>query len=142
MPVAHWVFFSDSDHGGWIVDRLHSLDVVGVHLVGGLVGTLLIGLLAGATATGLLTPDHRGVTGLLYGGGLGQLGRQAVAAGVVGAYSFALTWLLGAALDRTMGFRAQADREISGLDLALHSETAYELAPAGASSGRMVGSSE
>jgi Amt family ammonium transporter len=119
-----------------------SLDVVGVHLVGGLVGTLLIGLLASATATGLLAADHHGVNGLLYGGGLAQLGRQAVAAGAVGGYSFVVTWLLGTALHRTMGFRAQADQEVSGLDLALHSETAYELAPAGASSGRMVGSSD
>jgi Amt family ammonium transporter len=119
-----------------------SLDVVGVHLVGGLIGTLLIGLLASAAATGILTPDHHGVNGLLYGGGLAQLGRQVVAAGAVGGYSFVLTWLLGAALDRTMGFRTSADQEISGLDLALHSETAYELSPAGASSGRMVGSSD
>jgi ammonia channel protein AmtB len=167
VPVAHWVFFSDSGHGGWIVDRLHTLDLAGDtagainSAAAGLAPAVvlgprrgrrkdpmrphnlpLIGLLAGAAAIGILDPDHPGANGLLHGGGLAQLGRQAVAAGSVGAYSFVLTWLLGTVLDRTIGFRAQADQGISGPDLALHAETAYEVAPAGASSGRMVGSSD
>jgi ammonium transporter, Amt family len=119
-----------------------SLDVVGVHLVGGLVGTLLIGLLASSQATGmLLSPGSAdAVSGLLYGGGFVQLGRQAVAAGAVLGYSFAVTLLLGYVLDRTMGFRVPSDHEIGGLDLAAHAETAYELA-GGASTGRMAVSS-
>src|SRR6476469_1830197 len=60
-----------------------SLDVVGVHLVGGLWGTLAIGLLGSASATA-------GVDGLFYGGGFGQLGRQALGAVVVLAYSFGI----------------------------------------------------
>jgi Amt family ammonium transporter len=101
----------------WGVDD--SLDVVGVHLVGGVVGTLLIGLLATSSMTG-------GPRGLLYGGGLGQLGRQAVAVAAVGAYAFAVTYGIGKALDRLMGFRASEEEERTGLDLTVHAETAYD----------------
>jgi Amt family ammonium transporter len=97
-----------------------SLDVVGVHLVGGLVGTLLIGLLATAAFTG-------GAEGLLYGGGVDQLGRQAVAAGAVMVYSFVVTYILGTIVHRTVGFRASRDAEAEGLDQTVHAETAYEL---------------
>jgi Amt family ammonium transporter len=97
-----------------------SLDVVGVHLVGGLVGTLLIGLLATAAFTG-------GAEGLLYGGGVDQLGRQAVAAGAVMVYSFVATYVLGTIVHRTVGFRATRDAEAEGLDQTIHAETAYEL---------------
>ncbi|MQY04800.1 ammonium transporter [Actinomadura macrotermitis] len=96
-----------------------SLDVVGVHLVGGIVGTVLIGLLAAHVMTG-------GAQGLLFGGGLGQLGKQAVAALAVGAYAFTVTYGLGKLLDRLMGFRVSAEDENTGVDLALHAETAYE----------------
>jgi ammonium transporter, Amt family len=101
----------------WGVDD--SLDVVGVHLVGGVVGTLLIGMLATAAMTG-------GPKGLLYGGGLGQLGRQAVAVVAVGAYAFAVTYALGKGIDRLMGFRAGEEHERAGLDLTFHAETAYD----------------
>jgi Amt family ammonium transporter len=101
----------------WGVDD--SLDVVGVHLMGGIAGTLLIGLLASATMTG-------GPKGLFYGGGLGQLGRQAVAVVAVGAYAFAVTYALGKGIDRLMGFRASEEEERTGLDLTLHAETAYD----------------
>ncbi len=101
----------------WGVDD--SLDVVGVHLVGGVVGTLLIGLLASASMT-------HGPKGLFYGGGLGQLGRQAVAVAVVGAYAFTVTYGIGKAIDRLAGFRATADDERTGLDLTVHAETAYD----------------
>jgi Amt family ammonium transporter len=101
----------------WGVDD--SLDVVGVHLVGGVVGTLLIGLLASASMT-------HGPKGLFYGGGLGQLGRQSVAVAVVGAYAFAVTYGIGKAIDRLAGFRATADDERTGLDLTVHAETAYD----------------
>ena len=96
-----------------------SLDVVGVHLVGGIVGTVLIGLFATSAMTG-------GPEGLLYGGGLGQLGRQALAVVVVAAYAFLVTYGIGKAIDRLMGFRADEDHEQQGLDLTVHAESAYD----------------
>jgi Amt family ammonium transporter len=97
-----------------------SLDVVGVHLVGGLWGTVAIGLLGSASASA-------GVAGLFYGGGLGQLGRQAVGALVVLAYSFAVSLALGWAIQRLWGFRIATEHEVSGIDSVVHAETAYEL---------------
>ncbi len=97
-----------------------SLDVVGVHLVGGLTGTVLIGLVASASTPG-------GVDGLFYGGGTEQLWRQVVGAVSVMVFSFALTYLIGKALHVTMGFRVDRDAELEGVDLAEHAETAYEL---------------
>ncbi|WP_037577073.1 ammonium transporter [Phaeacidiphilus oryzae] len=101
-----------------------SLDVVGVHLVAGIIGTLLIGLFATSAMTALSGGGQRG---LLYGGGVGQLGRQAVAVIAVGAYSFVVSWLIGKAIDRFgSGFRAHRDHELSGLDLSIHAESAYD----------------
>ncbi|WP_326731709.1 ammonium transporter [Streptomyces phaeochromogenes] len=97
-----------------------SLDVVGVHLVGGVLGTLLVGLLGTAEA-----PSAR--DGLLYGGGFKLLGQQTVGALAVLFYSFTLTWLIAKALDKTMGLRVSADAEREGLDVALHAESAYDL---------------
>ncbi|MGZ4478237.1 MAG: ammonium transporter [Nocardioidaceae bacterium] len=97
-----------------------SLDVVGVHLVGGLVGTIGIGLLASSAAPAA-------VGGLLYGGGLDQLWRQLVAAGVVLGFSFAVTYVLASVLERTMGFRIDEEHEVSGIDLVVHAEAAYDL---------------
>ncbi|KNB51137.1 ammonium transporter [Streptomyces caatingaensis] len=91
-----------------------SLDVIGVHLVGGLLGTLLVGLLA-----------TDGV------GGAVQLGRQAAGAFAVLAYSFTLSWLLATLVDKVIGFRAAEDDEIAGLDRAFHAETAYDHSAAG-----------
>ncbi|MCX2180668.1 ammonium transporter [Streptomyces sp. SKN60] len=96
-----------------------SLDVVGVHFAGGVVGTLLIGLFAAPVMTG-------GAEGLFYGGGLGQLGRQAVAVVAVAAYTFLVTYGIGKALDRVMGLRASAEEELTGLDQTVHAETAYD----------------
>ena len=97
-----------------------SLDVVGVHLVGGIVGTLLIGIVATSKAPA-------GVDGLLYGGGLDQLWRQAVAAGAVMVYSFVLAYVIGKVIDLTIGFRATEEDEVSGIDLTTHAESAYDL---------------
>ena len=97
-----------------------SLDVVGVHLVGGLAGTLLIGILATAKAPA-------GVNGLFYGGGVDQLWRQAVAAGAVLAFSFVLAYVIGTVIDKTIGFRVDEESEITGVDLTTHAESAYEL---------------
>jgi Amt family ammonium transporter len=74
-----------------------SLDVVGVHLVGGIVGTLLIGFFA--------TKDVTSADGLFYGGGLTQLGKQAIAAGAVLAYSFIVSYSLAQIVQKTIGFR-------------------------------------
>jgi Amt family ammonium transporter len=57
-------------------------------------------------------------------------------------YSFTVTLLIGWVLHKTLGFRVERDHEIAGVDLALHAEAAYELTPAGASTGRMAGSSD
>ncbi|GJF34614.1 ammonium transporter [Kitasatospora sp. NE20-6] len=96
-----------------------SLDVVGVHLVAGVIGTLLIGVFASAVMTG-------GPEGLLHGGGLALAGKQALAVLAVGAYAFAATYGIGRVVDRVMGFRADPEHELTGLDLAVHAETAYD----------------
>jgi Amt family ammonium transporter len=106
-----------------------SLDVVGVHLVGGLWGTLSVGLFAsaaGATA---------GVDGLFYGGGLDQLWRQAVGAFAVLIYSFVLTYVIGFAIQKTIGFRVTEEDEVTGIDSIVHAETAYDFASLGGSGG-------
>ncbi|MBC3990614.1 ammonium transporter [Streptomyces sp. AC563] len=100
-----------------------SLDVVGVHLAGGLVGTLLVGVLA-----------NDGV------GGLGQLGKQATGAFAVLGFSFVASWLLAKLVDALLGFRAAEDDEVGGVDQAFHAETAYDLGSVGAvSTGRATG---
>ena len=95
-----------------------SLDVVGVHLVGGLVGTLLVGLFASSSAPA-------GVSGLFYGGGFDQLGKQALAAVAVLAYSVVLTTALGGLVMKTVGFRLPVQHEIDGVDEIEHAESAY-----------------
>ena len=95
-----------------------SLDVVGIHLVAGIAGTLLIGLLA--------TKGNAGVEGLLYGGNAGLLGKQAVAVVAVLAYSFVLTYIIGKLIDMTIGFRVSEEDEVIGIDLAEHLETGYD----------------
>jgi Amt family ammonium transporter len=108
-----------------------SLDVVGVHLVGGLWGTLAVGLLATADAPA-------GVDGLFYGGGVDQLWRQAVGAFAVLITSFVLTYLIGLLLHKTIGFRVSSDDELSGVDGSEHAETAYDLGTLGAGLGGLV----
>ncbi|MEK2471458.1 ammonium transporter [Streptomyces noursei] len=101
-----------------------SLDVVGVHLVGGIVGSLLIGLFA----TGGVQSDAKG---LFYGGGFGQLGKQTVGVVCVLLYSLVVSYVLAKAIDLVMGFRVGEDEEITGVDQAAHAETAYDFAGAG-----------
>jgi Amt family ammonium transporter len=101
-----------------------SLDVVGVHLVGGLWGTLAVGLLATSAAPA-------GVDGLFYGGGAGQLGKQAVGALAVLVFSFAVTLAIGYLVQRTVGFRIDEESEVAGIDSAEHAETAYDVAGLG-----------
>ncbi|WP_295660859.1 ammonium transporter [uncultured Nocardioides sp.] len=101
-----------------------SLDVVGVHLVGGLWGTIGIGLLATASAPAA-------VDGLFYGGGVDQLWRQVVGAVAVLTFSFVLTVLIGLAISRTIGFRLDEELEVEGIDGAEHAESAYDFTSSG-----------
>ena len=90
-----------------------SLDVVAVHLVGGIVGTVMIGVV--------------GVdVGLFNGGGTEQLIKQIIGAGAVLGYSFIATLIIGYALDKTIGLRVSREIEVEGIDLKLHAESAYE----------------
>src|SRR3954468_4660082 len=97
-----------------------SLDVVGVHLVGGLVGTLLIGLVSTSTAPG-------GVDGLFYGGGFSSLGDQALAALFTIVWTGVLTTVIAYAIKFTIGWRVSDEAEVEGIDSDQHSESAYDL---------------
>nr|WP_028476488.1 ammonium transporter [Nocardia sp. CNY236] len=101
-----------------------SLDVVGVHLVGGIVGTLMVGFVA-APETGA------GVAGLFYGGGADQLWKQAVGAFVVLAFSFVVTLVIAYIVKFTIGLRASEEAESVGLDESEHAESAYDFAAVG-----------
>jgi Amt family ammonium transporter len=92
-----------------------SLDVVGIHLVGGIFGTLYLGLFA--TGTGLFTG----------GGDLGQLAVQAIAAFAVLIYSFVVALVLGFAIEKTIGFRIKNEDEVAGIDTVVHGEEGYAL---------------
>jgi Amt family ammonium transporter len=97
-----------------------ALDVVGVHFVGGLVGSLLIGFFS--------EPDYFGsevMAGLFHDGGAKLLGEQALANGVTIVYSFVVTALIMLVLKATIGVRVSAETEAAGLDLVEHAETAY-----------------
>ena len=95
-----------------------SLDVVGVHFVGGVVGMLLIGLLATEVMTG-------GAQGFFFGGGLGLLGKQAMAIAAVAGYAFTVSYVIASLIEKLMGFRLSAEDEASGVDFTQHAETAY-----------------
>ena len=104
-----------------------SLDVVGVHLVGGMVGTLLVGLVATQEAP-------TAIDGLFYGGGFDQLWRQAVGAFAVLGYSAVATAILALLVKSTIGLRLDREAEADGIDEAEHAETAYDLSVPGTSS--------
>ena len=99
-----------------------ALDVVGVHYVGGVIGMLFVGLAA-------TTAVNPGIVrqGLLYGGGVDLLGRQAIAVLAATAFSFCATWLLAMAINRFLPLRVTQEQEQVGLDQSLHAETAYDL---------------
>jgi len=101
-----------------------SLDVVGVHLVGGLTGTILIGLFA-TDKDSTWYPDGA-MNGLFYGGGLTQLATQVIVALVAVVFSLVVTFVIGAILQATIGMRVSEEAEVGSIDLALHGETAYE----------------
>jgi Amt family ammonium transporter len=96
-----------------------SLDVVGVHGVCGVVGTLAVGVFATRTV-------NRSGRGLVDGGGLHLIGVQALGVVVAAAYAFLVTGALAWAVQRTIGLRVADHMELQGLDRAVHAETAYE----------------
>ena len=110
----------------WRLGFDDSLDVVGVHLVGGAFGALSLGFLAQGE-------------GLFYGGDISLLGKQALAVGAVGGYLFVLAYAIGKALDLTVGFRIPAEDEVEGVDLFAHAETGYDIHSAGTGSGALTG---
>jgi Amt family ammonium transporter len=89
-----------------------SLDVVGIHLIGGIIGTLWIGLFGNGV-------------GLFFGFGWHQFLMQALGAGVVLAYSFVGAFIIGWVIEKTIGFRVKAEDEIAGIDTVVHGEEAY-----------------
>ncbi|MEI4272761.1 ammonium transporter [Klenkia sp. LSe6-5] len=105
-----------------------SLDVVGVHLVGGLWGTIAVGFLATDAAAA-------GVDGLFYGGGVDQLWRQVVGAVAVLVFSFVLTYVIGIVIQKTMGFRITEEDEVAGIDTVVHAESGYDLTSLSGGSG-------
>jgi Amt family ammonium transporter len=102
-----------------------ALDVVGVHLVGGLVGTLMIGVVADREFAA-------GYESVLDGGSFELLGRQALAAGATMAYSFVATLLIALLVKAVMGLRVSEEEEVTGIDTTVHAESAYELSGLGA----------
>ncbi len=100
-----------------------SLDVVGVHFVGGVVGMVMIGLMATQANVDNL---GFGSAGLFYGGGLEQMGKQVVAVAAVMVFAFVVTYVIAKLIDMTIGFRIDEETEVSGIDQAEHLETAYD----------------
>ena len=97
-----------------------SLDVIAVHLVGGLFGSIVLGLFADASATGV------GVDGLFFGGGSELLFDQLVASGAILVFSLVASYLIAMAIEKTIGMRVQPDDEYVGLDRSQHAESAYQ----------------
>jgi len=98
-----------------------SLDVVGVHLVGGIWGSLSIGLFGSSAVNSI------GLDGLFFGGGTALLGKQALAVAMVAGYSFFATLIIGFAIEKTIGFRVTKESELEGVDFNEHAESAYEM---------------
>jgi len=103
-----------------------SLDVLALHGMGGLLGTVTLGLFC----TKAVNPA--GADGLFYGGGFDQLWRQLVAAGVAICWAFGVTFVLAWLISRTIGFRVSPEVEMSGIDEAEHAESGYDLSTLGA----------
>jgi Amt family ammonium transporter len=97
-----------------------SLDVVGVHMVGGIIGALLTGVFASAAISG-------------FSGSISQVGKQAVAVLVTLAWSGSLTWVILKITDKTVGLRVDEESEVQGLDLSEHSEVGYTFSDRGGS---------
>ena len=98
-----------------------SLDVIAVHLIGGLIGSLLLGVFSDTSINSL------GADGLFNGGGSSLLGKQLLACGAVFAFSFGVTYIVAIIINKTMGLRVTHDEEMVGLDQSQHAETAYQV---------------
>jgi ammonium transporter, Amt family len=112
----------------WKLGFDDSLDVVGVHLVGGAFGAISLGFLADPQ-------DIAGLKGLFYGGNASLLGKQVVAVLAVGLFSFTVSFVVAKLIDMTMGFRLDEEEEMTGVDQSEHAETGYDLA--GVTTGSM-----
>jgi Amt family ammonium transporter len=99
-----------------------ALDVVGVHMIGGLVGGLLIGVFADS---GVIGPSNPDADGIIAGGSAGLLGEQVLANVAVLVYAFVVTYAIARVLDLVIGLRVSEDVEQGGLDSGQHAETAY-----------------
>ena len=99
----------------WKLGFDDSLDVVGIHLVGGLIGTLYLGFFAQGT-------------GLFVGGDASQLLVQFIAAVGVLVFSFVVAYIVGFAIEKTIGFRIKNEDEIAGVDTVVHGEEGYAIA--------------
>ena len=97
-----------------------SLDVIAVHLVGGILGAILLAFFADTKVNSL------GFNGIFYGGGAELLMDQLVALGATIAFSFTVTWVLAKVLDKTIGLRVSTEDELVGLDQSQHAESAYQ----------------
>ena len=97
-----------------------SLDVIAVHLVGGIIGALLLGLFADTKVNSL------GFDGVLFGGGSKLLVNQLIAIGATFVFSFVVTWVVAKILDGTIGLRVNQEDELVGLDQSQHAESAYQ----------------
>ena len=101
-----------------------SLDVVGIHLVGGIVGGVLLGFMADSSAV----PGGDFIDGVFFGGGI-LLWNQILSLVVVTAFSFIATYIIAKIMDRTIGLRVTEDTEMAGLDASDHGEAAYVMEP-------------
>ena len=97
-----------------------SLDVIAVHLVGGIMGALMLGLFADTSINSL------GFDGVLFGGGSELLVNQVIAIVATFAFSFIVTYVVSKVLDKTMGLRVSTEDELVGLDQSQHAEAAYQ----------------
>ena len=98
-----------------------SLDVVGVHGFGGIVGMIAIGLIATTSA------NEAGVNGLFVSGSPSQLWKQLIAVAATAAFSFIATYIIATVIQKTIGFRVRRDVELEGLDTSIHAESAYDI---------------
>jgi Amt family ammonium transporter len=114
-----------------------SLDVVGVHFVGGWIGSLAIGFFATAQVNaGITDPAILNASeGLFYGGGITQLGRQALGSLVVTLYSFAIAVVIALVIKAAKLLRVSEESEVTGIDVEEHAESGYDLSTSTGSSG-------
>ncbi|MGW4944807.1 ammonium transporter [Actinoplanes sp. NPDC004185] len=114
-----------------------SLDVVGVHFVGGWIGSLSLGFFATSQVNAAINgdPGLGASEGLFYGGGLAQLGRQFVGSAAVTVYSLVIAAIIAFVIKAAKGLRVSDEAEITGIDVAEHAESAYDTSPSTGSSG-------